>query len=121
MTTIGATLNSIPSTTFRVEFFASAAADPSGFGEGQTYLGFISVTTDTAGNTVTFTFTSPPTSLAGKFISATATDPAGNTSKFSRILAIPGAPANQPPVITSDLGGRVRLETFGRDQIGIGS
>ncbi len=36
--TIEATLNSTPSTSFRVEFFANAAADSSGHGEGQTFL-----------------------------------------------------------------------------------
>src|SRR5262249_15051908 len=34
-TTVGGTLSSTPSTTFRLEFFVSGAADPSGFGEGQ--------------------------------------------------------------------------------------
>ncbi|MEA2424815.1 MAG: trimeric autotransporter adhesin, partial [Thermoleophilaceae bacterium] len=33
-TTVQGTLNATPSTTFRVEFFQSAACDPSGFGEG---------------------------------------------------------------------------------------
>ena len=38
--TISGTLNSIPNTTFRVEFFDNIALDPSGNGEGQTYLNF---------------------------------------------------------------------------------
>src|SRR5262249_6333815 len=45
-TTVTGTLNSVPNTTFRIEFFANAAADPSGHGQGQTYLGFANVTTD---------------------------------------------------------------------------
>jgi hypothetical protein len=38
LTTIAGTLNSTANATFRVELFASVTADPSGFGEGQTYL-----------------------------------------------------------------------------------
>jgi uncharacterized repeat protein (TIGR01451 family) len=37
--------NSTPSTTYTIEFFSSTAADPSGYGEGQTYLTSTSVTT----------------------------------------------------------------------------
>src|SRR5262249_21341419 len=37
-TTITGTLQSTPDTAFRVELFAGDAADPSGFGEGQSYL-----------------------------------------------------------------------------------
>ena len=33
------TLNGAANPTFRIEFFASAAADPSGYGEGATFLG----------------------------------------------------------------------------------
>src|SRR5439155_8116678 len=32
-------LASVPNTTYRVEFFANSGCDPSGFGEGQTFLG----------------------------------------------------------------------------------
>jgi hypothetical protein len=37
--TISGTLNSTASTVFRLEFFASAACDTSGFGEGQSFIG----------------------------------------------------------------------------------
>jgi hypothetical protein len=47
---VGGTLNSTPNTAFHIEFFASNTADPSGFGEGQTFLGFTNVTTDAAGD-----------------------------------------------------------------------
>ena len=43
--TISGTLNSIANRTFRIEFFSSSACDPSGNGEGQTYLGFTTLTT----------------------------------------------------------------------------
>jgi hypothetical protein len=79
---IGGSLNSTPSTTFRIEFFANAAADPSGTGEGQTYLGFTNVITNAAGDAA-FTATLPGSVTIGQVVSATATDPAGNTSEFS--------------------------------------
>jgi hypothetical protein len=39
------TFDGKPSTTFTIEFFSSPAADASGFGQGQTYLGSTTVTT----------------------------------------------------------------------------
>ncbi|WP_149114289.1 beta strand repeat-containing protein [Limnoglobus roseus] len=76
-----------PSTAFRVEVFASDA-DPAGAAaEGQTFLGFATATTDATG-AATFTFTLPATA-AGRTITATATDPANNTSEFSNALIVP--------------------------------
>jgi titin len=85
------TLQSTPNTTFTVEFFASDAGDPSGFGQGQTYLGSAQVTTNASGG-VTFlaTFAAPE----GQFITATATSPQGDTSQFSNwVEVISGGPA----------------------------
>jgi len=81
---ITGTLNSTASTTFRLEFFSNTAADSTGFGEGQTYLGFATVTTDGTGN-APFFFSSTQIA-AGQFISATATNPNGNTSEFSQVF-----------------------------------
>ena len=78
---------------FRVEFFASSAADPSGYGEGQRYLGFTNVTG--LGLLGSASFTSPPlTGVApGEFVTATATDASGNTSEFSfRVVATSANP-----------------------------
>lgn len=98
-TTIQGTLNSTPTGTFRVEFFANAAADPSGFGEGQTYLGFKSVTTDGSGS-ATFTATTAADGLLSipvgqGFVTATATDAGGNTSEFSEGILGNNAPVAQ--------------------------
>jgi hypothetical protein len=82
VTTLGGTLDSAFNTVFRVEFFANKACHVSGFGEGQTYLGFTDVTTD-AGGKGTFSFSVPTLNLPGLFFTATATDPGGNTSEFS--------------------------------------
>jgi uncharacterized repeat protein (TIGR01451 family) len=77
---IAGTLNSAPNTTYTVQFFANDACDDSGSGEGQQLIATRTVTTDATGN-AGFSFT-----VAGSFaqvITATATDPAGNTSEFS--------------------------------------
>jgi hypothetical protein len=89
--TVSGTLNSTADTTFRLEFFASAACDESGtHGEGQTYIGTTSVTTDPNGNASfgPLTFRVPS---GRSVITSTATDPDGNTSEFSACLIPPSA------------------------------
>jgi CSLREA domain-containing protein len=82
--TVSGTLNSTPGTTFTVQFFSSPQADPSGFGEGKTFLGEkTDVVTDPISGDATFSFTSANAVPAGQVVSATATDPDGNTSEFS--------------------------------------
>ncbi len=82
ITNVTGTLNSTPNTTFHVEFFGNMACDPSGHGQGLNLLHTNAVTTDGSGNAaLSFSFS---TSLIGSgSLSATATDPAGNTSEFS--------------------------------------
>ncbi len=92
-TTIAGSLNSTPNTTFTLEFFSNVVADPSGFGEGQAFVGSTTVATDPSGN-VSFTVVFPVAVPAGEFLSATATDPAGNTSEFSGVEIVI---ENQPP------------------------
>jgi len=81
---IAGTLNSAASTTFRLEFFRNEVVDPTGFGEGQVFLGSMDVLTDTNGN-ATFTANFPSVTAAQR-VSATATDPGGNTSEFSAAI-----------------------------------
>ncbi|MGE3465591.1 MAG: beta strand repeat-containing protein [Pyrinomonadaceae bacterium] len=88
-TEIQGTLNSSSNAQFRIEFFSSTTCDPSGNGEGQTYLGFTNVTTvgtDAVINTVV-----PTAVSAGNFITATATNPSSDTSEFSACLMVGGA------------------------------
>src|SRR5262249_25541174 len=49
-TSISGTLGSSPKSTLTLDFYANAAADPSGYGEGQRHLGSATVTTDAGGN-----------------------------------------------------------------------
>jgi hypothetical protein len=90
-TTITGRLNSTPNATYRIEFFASNAADPSGFGEGQFFRGAITTNPTDANGDVGFTATLPATVGAGQAVTATATDPAGNTSEFSQLVTVPGS------------------------------
>lgn len=77
------TLSGLANSTYRVEFFANGACDPSGFGEGETFLGARSVTTDGAGNaTYAASFVAPV--APGTPITATATDASDDTSVFSQ-------------------------------------
>lgn len=85
----GTLLQSLPSVAFAVDLYANAACDPSGNGEGQTFLATVTVTTDAAGAGA---FTTSVPAAGGPVITATATDPAGNTSEFSPCLALAPAP-----------------------------
>lgn len=84
-TIIQGKLNSRPAGVFRIEFFASPAADTTGYGEGKTFLGFTTVATNSS---CTANFVDTLTTIVpfGMFISATATDASGNTSEFSRSI-----------------------------------
>ncbi len=82
-TTIQGTLDSAPNATFTIEFFSNAACDPSGFGEGETFIGSTTVTTDGSCD-ASFAVTLPIAVPPGNFITATATDPNGNTSEFAQ-------------------------------------
>jgi hypothetical protein len=96
-TRIQGALHSMPSTTYDLDFYANPACSnfPREFLEGQTYLGSSQATTDGAGN-ATFDVTLPVSTVAGARISATATDPSGNTSEFSQRLPFSVAPASGP-------------------------
>ncbi len=89
--TVGVNFTSKPSATYRIEVFASDAADPSGFGQGQTFLGAQNVTTNAQGNTGTVSITLPSPFSNGKVISATATSASGDTSEFSAVFIPPTA------------------------------
>jgi hypothetical protein len=77
------TLNSTASTTFALDFYANSVCDASGNGEGARRFGSADVTTD-AGGDASFDVTFPTSLPANQVVTATATDPAGNTSEFSQ-------------------------------------
>jgi len=94
MVTISGTLDSTPNTTFHLEFFSNAVCDPSGFGQGQTFLGSTTVMTDgsCSASFGPLMFAVPN---GQHFVTATATDPNGNTSEFS--ARFPGGPCAPTP------------------------
>ena len=49
-TTVSGTLNSVPLSTFDLDWYSNGTADPAGFGEGETYEGTSTFTTDSLGN-----------------------------------------------------------------------
>jgi hypothetical protein len=87
--TVKGTFSGRGSTTYRLEFFYNADFSPSNAPQAWTFLGATNATTGPSGNgnfAVTFNQT-----LSGGFITATATDPNGNTSGISDGFALPTA------------------------------
>ena len=89
-TTIAGRLNSRPNKTFTIQFFSSSAPNiPTGFGEGETFLGEKTVTTNLEGK-VSFTFS---TSVSAEdVVTATAT----------RLVPDPSEPTTLLPTDTSE-------------------
>jgi hypothetical protein len=77
-------------TAFTIEMFAGDACDPSGYGEGQRFMVDTTATTDGAGSAEFHGGVSISSFLLtpGMFITATATDPDGNTSGFSQCVLV---------------------------------
>jgi hypothetical protein len=92
VTTVTGTLDSEPDTTYRLELFESGSCDSSGFGEGNNRIYTGHVKTDATGH-VSFRRSRSPERAVGTSITATATDPTGNTSEFSACRQVTAAPA----------------------------
>jgi hypothetical protein len=97
-TSIQGTLNSLPSTAYQIEFYSSPSCDASGNGEGQTFLGEASVATDASGN-ASFQAALPLLKASEQMVTATATDPTGNTSEFSACSVAVLVPAVPVPLL----------------------
>jgi hypothetical protein len=95
-TAIGGTLAGAANRMFLIDIHANSAADPSAHGQGKTYLGSTSMTTDGTGNGAFLLVAGG--NLTGQNISATATDTTtGDTSEFSAdIVATPGTGPSSP-------------------------
>lgn len=89
---IAGSLNSAASRDFAVDFYTGAACDPSGNGQGRTYIGSVAVTTDASGD-APIAVSLPASAAAGDIVTATATEVAtGNTSEFSACVSVEGGP-----------------------------
>lgn len=116
--TLQGTIAGPASTQIKVEFFGSAVADPSGFGEGQTFLGSKTITTDASGNG-SFTF-DQPTNTFNAYTATIQNIVIGETSSFSQAQSKVISP---PPVLYNSLvavgageGGSPQVSV--RDQLG---
>ncbi len=92
-TTVYGQLTTSHNATYRIEFFLNDVPDPSGYGEGQNFLGSTFVTVHGSG-AQSFTAAFPVTATFTQFITATATDPHNNTSEFS-----PAHQVRTPPIL----------------------
>jgi titin len=81
-TRIRGTFDSVAGKTYLLQFFSSPAGDTSGYGEGQVFLGQTNLTLGATCSS-NFTVSLPVFVPAGWVVTATATDPANNTSEFS--------------------------------------
>lgn len=84
---VDATLNSAANSQFTIRWFGNSQCDGSGYGEGQRFLGQQTVMTDASGN-MNFANTFGLAVSPGSFVTATATDAQGNTSEFSKCMAV---------------------------------
>ena len=111
MTGILGTLSGTAGTLYTVQFFANPTSDPSGYGQGKNYIGSAMVLTDATGNAAfNLQFTSQP----GAVVTATATDPNGNTSEFSAdIEAVNKAVVAQNDAYRVDLNTTLTVATPG--------
>jgi hypothetical protein len=92
------TLDSTPSTTYSLDFFANpaCAGRPHDFEEGLVYIGSSDLATDGAGH-APFDVTLAYTIEAGQRVTVTATDPTGNTSELSPRLVFSINPVSGVP------------------------
>jgi hypothetical protein len=97
---IQGSLDSAPSTTFRVEFFENPQCDSLGNGDGQIFIGSSDVPTDASCN-ATINVTFPVVVQGGHVITATATDPNNNTSEFSACRVVVQATPTPTPTVTA--------------------
>ncbi len=79
----------VPAGDYRIEFFTNSAADPSGYGEGETYAGSYDVVGHPGGSA---SYVGTMTANLGDLVTATATEatalPFGATSEFSPVATV---------------------------------
>jgi CSLREA domain-containing protein len=96
-------LASLASTLYHIELFSNSTCDPSGNGEGETPLATFDAATDASGN-LEFSESFAGSIAVGSFVTATATDPDGNTSEFAECIEVLGCPATPEPGCLDSFG-----------------
>jgi len=101
-TTVNGSLSSAPSTIYDVDFYGNTLCQrrPQDLTEGRTYLGTKQVTTDGSGEAI-FNAVLDVAVANGSLVTATATDPAGNTSEFSPRFAVVSTPPYGSEIATN--------------------
>jgi hypothetical protein len=95
-THLSGTLHSRPDSSFAVDFYANSGPDSSGHGQGQRWLGWAEVTTDSHGN-ASFDVDLDAATTHGEWVTATATAADGSTSEFSAAILLVDE-TDPPPV-----------------------
>lgn len=98
-TLVDVVLDSKPNTTYQIDAYLNDSCDSSGFGEGQEYFSTFPQQTDAQGH-LQFQFSLG--GVNGRYLTATATDPNGNTSEFSACALLEDTPTpTATPTATS--------------------
>jgi len=97
-TLVSGTLSSSPNSKFLIDLYSNPQGDPSGYGEGRTWMGSSQIVTDGMGNATWSIFAQV---TGASFVTATATDFVGNTSEFSGAFSAPmeASPAGDVRVV----------------------
>gem|GEM_PF-7057892 len=86
---VNGTLNSAPLTEFIIEVFSNDSCDPSGHGQGQQFVSKIEGVVTDANGDAAFILNGLNRFALRDYLTATATDPGGNTSEFSACVSVP--------------------------------
>ena len=113
-TSVGILSTNPGSRTYHLEFFANQTS-PLGYGEGERLLGSVDTTTGLGGE-ATFSFGTTAAVLPGEFITATATDPDGNTSEFSRAVVAQSGNDQDRDGVSDEIENRVPNRVNGATQ-----
>jgi hypothetical protein len=103
-TIVSGTLNSLANSTFFIDVYRNPSADPSGYGQGQFYVGTASVTTDGSGNGI-FSLTNFNANYAGQFFTATASAASGDFGADVLATNVPAPSAQFTLPFQSQAGG----------------
>jgi hypothetical protein len=98
-TTIDGVLNSTANTQFAIDFYSNdgCVGRPQDFLQGRTYLGTTNVMTNGSGNATIHAVLTGVVLASGEKVTATATDPNGNTSEFSQRFVLTSNPSSGNP------------------------
>lgn len=101
-TLVTGTFNSLPNTPFRIEFFSNTSCDPSGFGEGKTFLGSTTLVTDVNGDSAFSLFV---TGVQPNITLTATNNTTGDTSEFSNCFGGPELSVTKSDGVTSTTPG----------------